>query len=155
MTQVANGIRQYCTFTLDGLLFGVDVSRVQEVIRFHEMTDVPLAHPVVSGLINLRGQIITALDLRRRLELSDRPADQRPMNIVVRIADGVVSLLVDEIGEVVEVDDSSFERPPETLRGVARWLIPGAHKLEDRLLLVLDTERAVNLREDNADERAA
>jgi len=93
----------------------------------------------------LRGQIVTALDLRRRLELREREAGQRPMNVVVRTDDGVVSLLVDEIGDVVEVDQESFEPPPETLRGVARELVRGVYKLKDRLLLLLDTERVVNL----------
>lgn len=137
--------KQCCTFFLDGLFFGVGVQKVQEVIRFQEMTRVPQAPPVVGGLINLRGQIVTALDLRRRLELREREAGQRPMNVVVRTDDGVVSLLVDEIGDVVEVDQESFEPPPETLRGVARELVLGVYKLKDRLLLLLDTERVVNL----------
>jgi len=137
--------KQFCTFFLDGLFFGVGVQKVQEVIRFQEMTRVPQAPPVVGGLINLRGQIVTALDLRRRLELREREAGQRPMNVVVRTDDGVVSLLVDEIGDVVEVDQESFEPPPETLRGVARELVLGVYKLKDRLLLLLDTERVVNL----------
>jgi purine-binding chemotaxis protein CheW len=141
-------LQQYCTFTLDGLLVGVEVSRVQEIIRYKEMTPVPLAHRVVSGLINLRGEIVTALDLRRRLELTERSSDARPTNVVIRTDDGAVSFLVDEIGDVVEVDDSSFERPPETLQGVARHLISGAHKLSDRLLLVLDPERAASLKDD-------
>jgi len=153
MTATATALRQYCTFTLDGLLFGVEVSSVQEVIRFQEMTEVPLAHRVVRGLINLRGQIVTALDLRRRLDLAERPASEHPMNIVVRTEDGAVSFLVDEIGDVVEVEGSAFERPPETLRGNARTLIPGAYKLQDRLLLVLDTARAANLKDE--DESAA
>jgi purine-binding chemotaxis protein CheW len=136
---------KFCTFTLDGMLFGVEVLKVQEVIRFQEMTRVPLAPSVVRGLINLRGQIVTAIDLRRRLELHERPADQPPMNVVIRTEDEAVSLLVDEIGDVREVDEDAFERPPETLRGIARELIRGAYKLQDRLLLVLDTERAVQL----------
>jgi purine-binding chemotaxis protein CheW len=134
---------QFCTFTLDGMLFGVEVLKVQEVIRFQEMTRVPLAPSVVRGLINLRGQIVTAIDLRRRLELHERPADQPPMNVVIRAEDEAVSLLVDEIGDVREVDEDAFERPPETVKGVARELIRGAYKLKDRLLLVLDTEKAV------------
>ena len=142
-------LQQYCTFTLDGFLVGVEVSRVQEIIRFQEMTPVPLAHRVVRGLINLRGQIVTALDLRRRLDLAERGDDAQPTNVVVRTDDGAVAFLVDEIGDVVEVDDTSFERPPETLRGVARHLITGAHKLSDRLLLVLDAERAASLRDEN------
>ena len=136
---------QFCTFYVDGHYFGLDVLKVQEVIRYQEMTRVPLAPPVVRGLINLRGQIVTAIDLRRRLELRDRPADQLPVNVVVQTDDGAVSLLVDEIGDVLEVPEKAFEPPPETLRGPARELIRGAYKLQDRLLLILDTDRTVNL----------
>jgi purine-binding chemotaxis protein CheW len=140
---------QYCTFTVDGHYFGVDVLKVQEVIRYQEMTRVPLAPPEVRGLINLRGQIVTAIDLRRRLQLQDRPADQLPVNVVVQTEDGAVSLLVDEIGDVLEVSEKLFERPPETLKGPARALIQGAYKLPDRLLLILDTARALDLTLDN------
>lgn len=136
--------RQFCTFYLDGLLFGVHVLNVQEVIRYQEMTHVPLASRIISGMINLRGQIVTAIDLRRRLGLSERPADKLPMNMVVRTDDGVVSLLVDEIGDVIEVTEESFERPPETMQGVARDLIRGVYKLKGELLLILDTEKAVD-----------
>src|SRR5262249_54896970 len=136
---------QYCTFFVDGHYFGLDVRKVQEIISYQEMTAVPLAPPVVRGLINLRGQIVTALDLRRRLELHDRPAGQLPLNVVVHTDDGAVSLLVDEIGDVLDVPGTAFERPPETLLGPARELIRGAYKLEDRLLLILDIERTVNL----------
>ena len=136
---------QYCTFYLDGHYFGLDVLKVQEIIRYQEMTRVPLAPPVVRGLINLRGQIVTALDLRRRLELHDRPADQLPVNVVVQTDDGAVSLLVDEIGDVLAVPETAFERPPETLKGAAQELIRGAYKLNHHLLLILDTERTVSL----------
>jgi len=136
--------QQFCTFTVAGLFFGVEVLKVQEVIRYQEMTPVPLAPAVVNGLINLRGQIVTAIDLRRSLELSPRPEGMLPMNVVVRTPDGAVSLLVDEIGDVVNVDSSAFERPPETLSRVASELISGVYKLEKRLLLVLDTEKAVS-----------
>lgn len=136
---------QYATFYLDRNLFGVEVNKVQEVIRYQEMTRVPLAAPVVTGLINLRGQIVTALDLRRRLEMADRPDGKLPMNVVVRSGEEAVSLLVDEIGDVLEVEEDSFEPPPETLQGEARKLIRGAYKLADRLLLILDTEKAVTI----------
>jgi purine-binding chemotaxis protein CheW len=136
---------QFCTFYLDKLLFGVELKGVQEVIRSLEMTKVPLAPEVVSGLINLRGQIVTAVDLRRRLELEPAPPDTQPMNVVVRSEDGAVSLLVDEIGDVVEVDETSFEPPPETLRSSVRAMIVGVHKLSDRLMLVLDIEKACHM----------
>jgi purine-binding chemotaxis protein CheW len=137
--------RQYCTFYLRDLYFGLDVLQVQEIIRAQPMTRVPLAPPVVRGLINLRGQIVTALDLRRRLDLPDRSPDEQPVNVVVQTDDGAVSLLVDEIGDVLSAPERDFERPPETLRGPARELIRGAYKLDGRLLLILDTERTVNL----------
>ena len=136
---------QYCTFFLDGFLFGVEVEQVQEVLRFQEMTHVPLASPVVRGLINLRGQIVTALDLRRRLALAERPADQTPMNVVVRTEDGAVSLLVDKIGDILEVTQDDFEPPPETLTGAVRELVRGACKLDDQLLIILDAGKMVNL----------
>jgi len=137
----------FCTFYLDKLLFGAELKVVQEVIRSLEMTRVPLAPAVVSGLINLRGQIVTAVDLRRRLELEPAPPGQLAMNVVVRSEDGAVSLLVDEIGDVLEVDESTFELPPETLRGSVRGMILGVHKLKDRLMLVLDTEKACDMAE--------
>lgn len=137
--------KKFCTFFLDGLFFGVEVREVQEVIRYQEVTHVPLAPSVVTGLINLRGQIVTAIDLRRRLELRPRPAEKSPMNVVVRSEDEVVSLLVDEIADVVTVSEDAFERPPDTLTGIARELIRGAYKLEGRLLLNLDTAKTVNL----------
>lgn len=136
---------QFCTFYLDKLLFGVELKGVQEVIRSMEMTKLPLAPAVVRGLMNLRGQIVTAVDLRRRLELAPAPPGTRAMNVVVRSDDGAVSLLVDEIGDVVEVEESSFEAPPETLRGSMRSIILGVHKLNDRLMHVLDVEKACQM----------
>ena len=137
--------KQFCTFYLKELFFGIEVLRVQEVIRYQEMTHVPLAPVMIEGLINLRGQIVTAVDLRRRLELPPRTNGELPMNVVVRTDDGAVSLLVDEIGDVLEITDDAFERPPETLTGVARELIQGVYKLKDRLLLILDTDRTVSV----------
>jgi purine-binding chemotaxis protein CheW len=138
---------QFCTFYLDQLLFGVELTGVQEVLRSLEVTKLPLAPEVVSGLINLRGQIVTAVDLRRRLELEAAPPGVNAMNVVVRSQDGAVSLRVDEIGDVVEVEESSFEAPPETLRGPVRAMILGIHKLNDRLMHVLDIEKACQMTE--------
>ena len=139
------GTQQYCTFYVDGRYFGLDVRKVQEVIRYQEMTRVPLAPSVVRGLVNLRGQIVTAIDLRRRLELSDRPADQLPVNVVVPTDDGPISLLVDEIGDVLDVEDKLVEPAPDTLVGTARELICGVCKLTDRLMLLLDIDKALQL----------
>lgn len=134
--------QQLCTFSLDGRLFGVPVPQVQEVIGFHEMTPVPLAPAVVSGMINLRGHIVLAIDLRSRLELGPRVEGQLAMNVVVRALEGAVSLQVDEIGDVIEVEPATFEAPPETLQGPVRKMLLGVHKLEGSLLHVLDTEKA-------------
>lgn len=136
--------QQFCTFFVDRQFFGVPVQQVQEVIRYQEMTRVPLVPRVIRGLINLRGQIVVAVDLRRRLNAPDRGEDQLPMNVVVRTGDGAVSLLVDEIGDVLEVQEETFERPPETLQSASRELVLGVHKLPNQLLLVLDTDKAVN-----------
>lgn len=137
--------RQLCTFYLDQHVFGIDVVRVQEVIRYQEMTRVPRAPSEVRGLINLRGQIVSAVDMRSRMELSPRDDDQLPMNVVVRTNDGPVSLLVDEIGDVLEVDEATVERPPDTLDGKAKDLVRCVYKLDDGLLLVLDPEQVVTL----------
>jgi purine-binding chemotaxis protein CheW len=137
------GRKQFSTFVVDHLLFGVEVEKVQEVIRYQEMTRVPLAPPVVKGLINLRGQIVTAIDLRRRLDLQERATADLPMNVVVRQDDGAVSLLVDEIGDVLEVEEENFEPPPETLRGTPRELVRGVYKLQSRLMHILDTDKVV------------
>jgi purine-binding chemotaxis protein CheW len=126
-------------------VFGTAVPKVQEVIQRQQMTPVPLAPEVLTGVINLRGQIVSAIDLRRRLELPERGASQPPMNVVVRTHDGAVSLLVDEIGDVIEVEQDALESPPETLQGIAREVIQGVYKLKDHLLLVLDIDRAVDL----------
>ena len=137
--------RQYCTFFLGDEYFGVDVRKVQEVLRYQQQTRVPLAPKLISGLINLRGQIVTAMDLRCRLEMDEPADDTLPMNVVVRTEDGAVSLLVDQIGDVVEVKEEDFEPPPDTVTGIARELLVGTYKLPDRLLLILDTEKTVNL----------
>lgn len=137
--------QQFTTFLLDGHLFGVEVETVQEVIRYQETTRVPLASGSIGGLINLRGQVITALDLRHRLGMPERPDGQLPMNVVVRTEDGAVSLLVDQIGEVIETDAAHFESPPDTVTAQARDLIRGAYKLDRALLLALDVPRTVDL----------
>jgi purine-binding chemotaxis protein CheW len=142
-----SAVRQFCTFFAGDHYLGLDVLSVQEIVRYQTMTRVPLSHPSVRGLINLRGQIVTAIDLRRRLDLPDRSEDSACVNVVVRTDDGAVSLLVDEIGDVLEVEERQFERPPETLQGTARELIQGVYKLPERLLVILDPALTVSLPE--------
>lgn len=136
-------LRQYCTFHVADHYFGVEVERVQEVLREQPMTAVPLASEVVGGLINLRGQIVTAVDMRRRLGMPPR-TDRAPMNVVLRTDDGAVALLVDEIGDVVEADLDGWEARPDTVRGPARDLIAGAYQTTGQLLLVLDVDQALD-----------
>lgn len=136
---------QFSTFFVADLFFGVDVLQVQEVLRHQPMTPVPQSPDVIEGLINLRGQIVTAIDMRRRLKLPCRPVELSPMNIVVSGSDGAVSLLVDEIGDVIQVDASTFELPPANLNPIAKLIVRGVYKLNHQLLLVLDAERTVDL----------
>jgi purine-binding chemotaxis protein CheW len=137
--------RLLCTFTVADGWYGVAVDDVQEVIRHQEVTPAPLADPVVVGLINLRGQIVTALDLRRRMGLPDRPANATPMNVVVRTSDGPKALLVDDIGDVIEVSDHQQEPPPGTVSQTVRDIALGVYKLDRTLLLTLDTEKTASV----------
>ncbi|HGY89656.1 MAG TPA: chemotaxis protein CheW [Planctomycetes bacterium] len=145
--------RQFCTFRLGRHLFGIPVERVQEVFRYQEMTRVPLADDNIRGLINLRGQIVTAIGLGRMLGLdAEEPADDSaardeeslPMNVVVRSGDEVISFLVDDIGDVLEVGEQDFEPPPETMNQIGRDMCLGVYKLVDDLLLTLDIDRVLS-----------
>ena len=134
---------QYVTFRAGELYFGVDVLQVQEVIRYQSMTPVPLAPDAVKGLINLRGQIIAAFDLRTILNPKHCSEVTNPMNVVIRAGDETVSLLVDTIGEVIEVDHEDYEPTPETIVPHIRGILQGVFKLRDELLLVLDAKTCI------------
>ena len=140
---------QLSTFHVGKYLFGVDVSLVQEVVRLQQMTPVPLAAAEIAGLINLRGEVLTAIDLRARLGLPPRDADvpmgREPVNVVVRVDDEPVSLLVDEIGGVLEVSQVPFEQTPSTVDERVRDLLLGAYTLPDRLLLSLNARRVLDV----------
>ena len=135
--------QQLCTFQLGEMLFGVDVAHVQEVLRYQVMTPIPKTSSTVRGLINLRGEIVTAIEGREQLGLPARGTKHLPMNVVIRTEDGAASLLVDEIGDVVEVDAADFEPPPERLDGLAQRLVQGVYKLDGQLLLLFDTSAAL------------
>jgi purine-binding chemotaxis protein CheW len=140
---------QFSTFFVGNLFFGIEVLKVQEVLRYQEMTSVPLAPPVIEGLINLRGQIVTAVDMRRRLAIPQRPIGVTPMNMVIRSDEGAVSLLVDEIGDVLEVPRDCFESVPDNVSGDCRDLIQGVYKLDGRLLLALNSDRILQIANPN------
>jgi len=137
--------QQYATFKVGNLLFGVDVHDVQEIIRSQQLTPVPLAPEVVRGLMNLRGQIITAIDLRHRLGVASTIAEADEMNIVVAFDAEKVSLVVDSVGDVIKVSRDTFEETPPTVGGKIRELSRGVFKLPNGLMLVLDTGRAVTV----------
>jgi purine-binding chemotaxis protein CheW len=139
---------QLSTFVVGKYLFGVDVSLVQEVVRLQTITPVPLAAPEIAGLINLRGEVLTAVDLRARMGMSRSATTRDPVNVVIRVDDEPVSLLVDEIGAVLEVSQVPFEQTPSTVDERVREMLLGAYPLPDRLLLALNAQRVLALTED-------
>lgn len=138
-----SGERLLCTFRVDQLLLGLDIATVQEVLRGQEVTRLPLAAPAVRGIINLRGRIVPAVDLRRCFDLEPAPEGVGSATIVVRGLEAPVSLLVDDVGDVMRVSQETFARTPETVRAGARELLHGVFPLEDRLLLELDLGRVL------------
>ncbi|GAA3660734.1 hypothetical protein GCM10022237_20720 [Nocardioides ginsengisoli] len=136
---------QLCTFWVDDLFFGVAVDEVQEVLRHQPMTPVPCADEAVTGLINLRGQIVTAVDLRVRLGLPARDAEQLPMNVIVRSRGEVVSLLVDDIGDVIDTAGVEPQPAPSTMPREVQDVVRGVRPLPESILLVLDADRAVDV----------
>lgn len=135
--------RQLCTFRVEGALLGVPVEEVQEILRHQGATPIPLAPREIEGLINLRGQIVPAIELRRCLGVEERARELLPANVIVRTDEGLVSLLVDEIGDVLQVEAECFEAPPENLAGAGRRLIAGVYKLPGDLLSLLDVRAVV------------
>ncbi len=141
-----SGSTRYCTFSVDERLFGVPVTEVQEVVREQVMTRVPLSPAAVRGLINLRGQIVTAIDLRQRLGLPAGPDHPASLNLLVRTAEGPVSLLVDRMEDVVELDDACLAAAPSTLTALDRRCVRGIAQLPGRLLLLLRLGPLLDLR---------
>lgn len=134
-----------CTFTVGDLVLGIEAARVSEVLRTPEVTPVPLAHPSVLGLVNLRGQIVTAVGARSRFGMPDAPPGTEPVHIVMRIGDESVSLVVDREGDVIDVAADSIEEIPETVNETVRDLVVGAFQTRTALLLLLDPEAALAL----------
>ena len=136
---------QLSTFHVGAYLFGVEVSLVQEIVRLPSITPVPLAPPEIAGLINLRGEVLTAVDLRVRLGMHPAPSTQDQVNVVVRLDDEPVSLLVDEIDGVMALDRVPFESTPSTVPERVRELLVGTYTLPDRLLLALDVREVLRI----------
>jgi purine-binding chemotaxis protein CheW len=136
--------KQFTTFTVGGNLFGLDVVSIQEVTKFLPMTQVPLAPFYVHGLINLRGQIATALSLRDLFDIKTKGPDE-PMNVICQ-GDGVLfSLLVDQIGDVLSVSDDLFEPISESSNSSASKYMSGVFKIPGALLSILDVTKIIDV----------
>ncbi|MCB1191171.1 MAG: chemotaxis protein CheW [Leptospiraceae bacterium] len=138
-------VSQFCTFYLDSHLFGIDVKKVQEIIICNDITKVPLALEEASGLIHLRGQIIAVIDLRKRLKMTSVKLKFPVYNIILKTEEEPVSLIVDEIGDVIYIEKDSYEPPPETISGISKELITCVYKLEEHLLLILDIQKILEV----------
>ncbi len=143
ITQNANDgaqkTKQFSTFIIDGRLYGIDVMKVQEVTKPLQVTLMRTAPPFVKGLINLRGQIATAIGLRELFELSSDPSLEK-MTVVCKVEDVLISLLVDNIGDVVEVNDHQFETTPLSIPPNMRTFMQGVYKTQDSILSIINLE---------------
>ncbi len=140
-----SGIVQLATFFLEGELFGVDALHVQEILSYQKITSVPLAPDYVKGLINLRGQIVTVIDLRHRLGFDHLEDETKGMNLIVNSDEGPMSLFVDQIGNVLDIHINHLKPAPGTIRGVAVHYIQAVCQLEEELLVVLDLDSILRL----------
>lgn len=138
--------KQIATFKLDERLYGIDVSRVQEALRLSGATPVPRAPRAVAGMVNLRGQVVLLIDLRARLGREPFGPGDQAMMLVVNIDGEPISLLVDQVGEVLEVDQGTFGPPPPTLEECLHDLVTGVYSLDNDLILALDVDLAVQVK---------
>jgi len=144
------GTREFTSMTIAGQLFGIPVLTVQDVIGEQRITRVPLAPPEIAGTLNLRGRIVTAIDMRRRLGLPPRPPEMSGMNVVVEKGGELYSLIVDSVGEVLSLDGELFERNPATLDPVLHDVSMGVCRLDKELMVVLDVARILDIKRDQA-----
>ena len=138
-------ITKYATFAIGGEMFGVNALNVQEIYSFQKMTKVPHSADYILGLINLRGQIVTAIDLRYRLTNKNTEITEDSMNCILKTEQGICSVIVDEIGDVMDISESNMEPPPETMDNKMKEYVSKICKLTDRLLCVLDIEKIVKV----------
>lgn len=137
--------QDYVTMYIEGQMFGIPVLTVQDVLGPQKITRIPLAPPEVAGSLNLRGRIVTAIDVRMRLGLPPRPADGKPvMSIVVDHKGELYSLMVDHVGEVLSLTSNDFERHPATMDQRWREISTGIYRLKQTLLVVLDVSKLLN-----------
>jgi purine-binding chemotaxis protein CheW len=130
--------KDFSTFEVDGQLLGINVLDVQDVLNPMEIANVPLAGSEVAGLLNLRGRIVTAIDMRQKLGLSAFENRSKCMSIVVEKNQELYSLIVDKVGDVISIPDNQFEQNPPNLKPVWAELASGVYRLEGRIMLVID-----------------
>lgn len=146
MTQPSEHVpQQLVTFRTGEYLFGINVLEVQEVLKHQQMTPVPLAPAEVRGLINLRGHIVTAIDMRARLKQKATSDETQEMNLIVSLRDGAASLIVDSVGDVITLDRERYKPRPSTLKAPLSEMVTGVYELDKSLLLHLDPESACKL----------
>jgi purine-binding chemotaxis protein CheW len=143
--EAAGEMQDYVSMTIGGQLFGVPVLKVQDVLGTQRITRIPLAPPEVAGSLNLRGRIVTAIDVRLRLGLPPRPESETAMSVVVDQGGELYSLLVDSVGEVLSLRVRDFERNPPNLDPRWRDFSEGIHRLKQSLLVVLDVARLLQI----------
>ena len=144
-SETESGVSQeFVTFTIAGQLFGIPVLQVQDVLSSYHITPIPLAPPEITGSLNLRGRVITAIDVRIRLSLPGRDADADSMSIVAENEGELYSLMVDAVGEVLALSPSAFERNLPTLDPKFRAFSAGIYRLDGQLLVVLDVDRLLD-----------
>jgi purine-binding chemotaxis protein CheW len=136
--------RDFVSVTIADQLFGIPVLQVQDVLGPQRITRIPLAPGEVAGSLNLRGRIVTAIDIRTRLGLPPRPESKQAMSVVVDHGGELYSLLVDTVGEVLSLDGGDAERNPATLDPVWREVSAGIYRLDGTLLVVLDVARVLD-----------
>ena len=145
-TRTFDGTLEFATFYLGELLLGIDIHRMQEINRHLELTPVPHAPEYVSGVVNLRGEVVTILDLRRILGLEPREITPQCRNIVVNSSSEQIGLLVDRIADVVTARADEIDPPPANLHGVDGKYFTGVYKLEAELLVILDIDNLLETR---------
>jgi purine-binding chemotaxis protein CheW len=139
--------RVFVTLTVADQLCGVPVLAVRDILGEHKITRIPLAPTEIAGSLNLRGRIVTAIDLRRRLRLPLPPTEQPRMSVVAEQGGELYALLVDQVSEVMSLKASAFERNPPTLPAAWAQFSTGIYRLDNRLLVVLDVGKLLALGE--------
>jgi len=135
---------QLVTFTIAEEEFGMDILKVQEIIRTLEITRVPRAPAFVEGVINLRGKVIPIIDLRRRFGMESKPHDKDTRIIVIEINGMIVGFVVDSVSEVLRIPASTVEPPPSIVSGIDSEYISGVGKLNNRLLIMIDLDKLLS-----------